>query len=307
MIFAAAFLAVAAAPPASPSPEDRRNIALSTAIVAHVGDRLWPNWSKTPFAIDLLTAAGPVAINFPKPLAAPSFPRRLEATFPLANGVPTIVIGEPRFTAAKTPIRWSVILLHEHFHQWQDSWPQYQLAIEGLKLAPKGGGNGMWMLDYAFPYKDKRVERLYGVMGTRLATAVQAIGTARFRATATAYLSARSTFKSALRPNDYRYFAFQCWQEGTARYTEIAVARLAARAAEHDPEFIALGDANALARDSAATYGGVLQHLRSNSLGTDQRVEFYSLGAGEALLLDQIDPGWHKRYLDKRMDLGNYF
>jgi len=304
MFIAAAFLAVVAAAAPSPSAQDRRNIALSTAIVRHVGDRLWPDWSKTPFAIDLLTARGPVAINFPKPLAAPSFPRQLEATFPLTNGVPTIVIGEPQFTAAKTPTRWSVTLLHEHFHQWQDSWPQYQAAVDRLGLAPKGGGNGMWMLNYGFPYKDKRVDRIYDTMAGRLATAVGAAGTSSFKTAVASYLSARAAFRAALRPNDYRYFAFQCWQEGTARYTEIAIAHIAAEA---DPRFVTAADARSLAQDSAATRTRVLTQLRSQSLDTDQRVNFYALGAGEALLLDQLNPAWHQHYLDRRMDLGNFF
>src|SRR5579863_7383416 len=105
-MFLAATLVAAIA--TSPPPDDAKNIALSTAILDRVGDRLWPNWSKAPFAIDLLTANGPVEVNFAQPIVLPSFPPTLEASFPLGNGVPTIIIGEPQFTAAKTPIRWSV-------------------------------------------------------------------------------------------------------------------------------------------------------------------------------------------------------
>jgi hypothetical protein len=104
MIAAFAFVAALAVEQAAPSPSDKVNIALSMRVAARVGDRLWPNWSKTPFVIDLLTAGGPVMVNATEPSPAPSFPPNLEATFPLSNGVPTIVIGEPQFTAAKTPV-----------------------------------------------------------------------------------------------------------------------------------------------------------------------------------------------------------
>lgn len=291
----------------TPSTQDRRNIALSTAIVQRVGDRLWPTWSKTPFAIDLLTAGGPVAINFPKPFPAPSFPKQLEATFPLGNGVPTIVIGEPQFTAAKTPIRWSVTLLHEHFHQWQYSWPQYQAGIRALDLAPKGSSSGMWMLDYPFPYKDARIDRVYSRLAAGLAAAVQAIGTPHFSAEAAAYVSERKAFKAALKPSDYRYFAFQCWQEGVARYTEIAVARLAAETHARESDFLTQAQADGLAHDSRSTYHTVLRQLRTASLAQDRRLNFYAVGAAEALVLDRLAAGWRLRYLDKRMDLGDLF
>src|SRR5437588_12370001 len=117
MFLALSLLIAVAAGPATPSPADVQNIALSTAIVQRVGDRLWPNWTQTPFAIDLLTASGPALINFAQPIPVPSYPPQFEATFPLSNGVPTVVIGEPQFTQANTPTRWSVTLLHEHFHQ----------------------------------------------------------------------------------------------------------------------------------------------------------------------------------------------
>ena len=307
MIASATLFGALATAPASPSPEDRRDIALSRAIVRRVGDRIWPNWSKTPFAIDLLTARGPVAIDFPKPLAPPSFPRQLEAAFPLANGVPTIVIGERQFTAAKTATRWSVTLIHEHFHQWQYSWPAYEAAITGLALAPKSEKNAMWMLNYPFPYEEPRIDRLYNRMATSLAAAVTAIGSGHFKTRLVAYLGARGAFRRALKPNDYRYFAFQCWQEGVARYTEITVARSAAEEHKSDSAFLTDTEARALLQDSAATYASVVKQLRSNSLASEQRTDFYALGAGEALLLDQANPEWRRGYLDKRMDLGVYF
>ena len=55
---------------------------------------------------------------------------------------------------------------------------------------------------------------------------------------------------------------------------------------------------------NASTYASVVKRLRNVPLARDKRVDFYAVGAGEALLLDQTAPGWHKTYLDARMDLG---
>jgi hypothetical protein len=303
MIAAFAFVAALAVEQAAPSPSDKVNIALSMRVAARVGDRLWPNWSKTPFVIDLLTAGGPVMVNATEPSPAPSFPPNLEATFPLSNGVPTIVIGEPQFTAAKTPVRWSVTLLHEHFHQWQDSWPQYQAATAALGLAPAGDKSAMWMLNYPFPYGDSAVGAAYASMANALARALAAIGSPSFRSDAEAFVEARGAFQKSVPAKDYRYFTFQCWQEGVARYTEIAVARLAAETHGEDPQFLSDDEASALSQDADATYASVLKRLQTVSLKEGERSNFYAIGAGEAMLLDVLHPGWRLGYLDPRMDL----
>lgn len=298
-------IGAAAITAATPSPADRANIALSTAIVQRVGDSLWPKWAQTPFQIDLLTSNGPALINVPKPFAPPPFPKNLEATLIMDEG-PIVVIGQPQYTQAKTPVRWSVTLLHEHFHQWQQSWPEYVDAVTALGLA-HGDKTGMWMLNYAFPYSDARVDAAYALMSNRLADALDAMGTPRFAGAAGAYVKARAAFKALLSPDDYRYFAFQCWQEGTARYTEIAVARLAAQTHASDPAFWSDTQAAWLRQDADGTYAAVVKRLRTLPLAQEKRVDFYAVGAGEALLLDRIAPSWHERYLDRRMDLGDFF
>lgn len=296
--------AAAASAPAAPSPEDRANIALSMAVVQRVGDAVWPGWRDTPFAIDLLTQDGPVLVNVNHPFTPPPFPRDLEATMTLDSG-PIIVIGEPQFTKSKSPVRWSVTLLHEHFHEWQYSWPGYFGAVQALKLS-RSDKSAMWMLNYAFPYADARVDAAYAQMSNRLADALQAIGTPRFRGAAERYSQSRAAFKSLLAPDDYKYFAFQCWQEGTARYTEIAVAQLAASEHRADPSFLSDAQATALMRTAGETYWSVLERLRTIPLQRDKRVDFYAVGAGEALLLDRLSPGWHERYLNRAMDLSTF-
>lgn len=298
-------LLIAAAVSAAATPQDMANIALSTQIVQRIGDSLWPGWSKTPFQIDLITADGPVLVNVERPFTPPKFPADLEATLTLQSG-PIIVIGEPRFTQAPTPIRWSVTLLHEHFHEWQYSWPAYQQAVKALNLS-HGDKTAMWMLDYKFPYEDARVDAAYAQMSSRLADSLEAIRKPAFAGAVTRYIAARERFRSLLAADDYKYFAFQCWQEGTARYTEIALAQRAALAHAADPAFLTDTQAAALADDANRTYGNVLKRLRTIPLQDDKRVDFYAVGAGEALLLDELVPGWHARYLDRRMDLSVFF
>lgn len=305
VIAAAALIGAAGIAVATPAPADLQNIALSTAVVQRVGDSIWPKWAQTPFEIDLLTTNGPALINIPKSFAPPQFPRNLEATL-ILDGGPIVVIGQPQYTQAKTPIRWSVTLLHEHFHQWQQSWPEYGDAVTALNLA-RGDKTGMWMLNYAFPYGDPRVDAAYALMSERLADALDALRTPHFGDALATYLKARVAFKESLSPDDYRYFAFECWQEGTARYTEIVAARLAAQTHASDPSFLSDAQASGLREDADRTYAGVLKRLRSLPLAQEKRVDFYAVGAGEALILDGVAPNWRERYLDRRMDLSEFF
>jgi hypothetical protein len=287
---------------------DMQYINLAVQIAQRVGDRIWPGWSKTPFPIDLLTARGPVEINFDKPVPAPSFPPQTEATFPWPNGVPTIVIGERQFTQAQTPIRWTVTLLHEHFHQWQDSWPEYDSAVKALGLAPQGDTNAMWMLNYPFPYADPEIQRAYARLSGKLADAVEAIRKPEFVQKATLYTAERDAFRAKLNAKDYKYFAFVCWQEGVARYTEMAAA--AAAVAEHrdDPKFLTITQTVAFYQDASNTYRRVLKELRDpDGLKNDRRAAFYAFGAAEAMLLDYASAGWHDRYLSTEMDLETFF
>ena len=95
----------------------------------------------------------------------------------------------------------------------------------------------MWMLNYPFPYSDSGIGRAYSVLTHRLAEAVRGIGTPAFESKVSSYLKSRKDLVDLLAPNDYKYFAFQCWQEGTARYTEIDVAQTAANEHHRDRRF----------------------------------------------------------------------
>lgn len=295
------------APAASASSEDAAAIALATSILHTVGDSIWPGWSSAPFRIDLLTGNGPVEINFGSPQPAPSFPSNLEATFPWADGIPTIVIGEPKFVQAHAPIRWTITLLHEHFHQWQDAWPQYFSSVAALKMAPKGNG-GMWMLDYPFPYGNSKVGAAYAALSHQLAIALAATDARTTQNESATFVLMLRAFSASLQDGDRKYFAFQCWQEGVARYTEFAVAKAAAQAHASSEPFLTDAQASLLAADSDGTYARVIAELNdAPALARDKRVAFYAFGAGEAMLLDRVRQGWHANYLDPRLDLSVFF
>ena len=141
------------------------------------------------------------------------------------SGKPTIVIGSAERTG-KSSTAWVLTLLHEHFHQWQYSRPDYYAGVARLDLA-HGDSTGQWMLDYAFPYDSAPVQQAVRRLATALGQALDAPPGARNGALKTV-VSARDTLRGRLTAADYRYFEFQLWQEGVARFIEYAAARAAA-------------------------------------------------------------------------------
>jgi len=144
-------------------------------------------------------------------------------------------------------------------------------------------------------------------MAKALVDAIAGLDSADFSQRFARYRAARTAFIATVDAKSQRYFSFQCWQEGVARYTELAVARLAANAHAADRAFLNDAQAAALANDAEGTLARILKRLRTISLKEGQRSNFYAVGAGEALLLDRASPGWHDRYLQSAMDLSAHF
>lgn len=302
---------------------DRVRLAEAFRLGETLGDRIWEGWGKAPFAVLLVTPEGEFLMRHPRPpqdfapvghdplLRGEVFFRKrtlnpnLLATFPV-GGVPTIVIGRAENTAAKTSTPWVVTVLHEHFHQLQNSQPDYYDAVGGLNLS-RGDQTGMWMLNFAFPYGDAEVQRRFEALSRLLAEALQARGKKNFSATLARYLEARRAFTSALAPDDYRYFSFQVWQEGVSRYTEYRVAELAAKRYKPSREFRALKDYTPFAEVAGRGYQGLLNELTALRLEGYGRVAFYPLGAGEGLLLDRVNRRWRGRYFADKFYLEKYF
>jgi hypothetical protein len=295
-------------PPGLPDP-DRIRLAEAYRLAAAIGDAIWPGWSGVPFATVLVVGEHEYFVRHPHPPpgATPlgrdallgsdvfvrdrTFPPEFLATFPL-EGTSTVVVGTPATTGSRSPADWVVTLLHEHFHQLQDSQPGFFDKTAALGLA-RGDTTGMWMLNFPFAYDAPRVRDAYAAAAAALREALVRNGDAGADAR---YLRVRAALRSALSGDDRRYMDFQLWKEGVARYTQIRVARWAAERYRASPEFTALaGNAgfDAVARSLSDQIPRELAELK---LPEAKRVVFYPYGAAEALLLDRICPAWRGRY-----------
>jgi hypothetical protein len=196
-------------------------------------------------------------------------------------GPPSVsVMGTPA-TTGRTIGDWKMTILHEHFHQWQSAQPGYYDRVAALDLAG-GDETGMWMLNYAFPYADAAV----GNAHARASVALKAAIVAQKKDVAAAtkhYLTTRSELQKSLSARDWRYFEFQLWQEGVARWTEFT---LGAKSKDESVRAAAT-----LSRQKT------LDALATPTLKAEGRVAVYAFGAGEAMLLDRIDPQWRRCYL----------
>ena len=315
---------VAAGTPASPTPRsipetDRIRLAEAFRLAEAIGDTIWPGWSRVRFAVVLVTPETEYFVRHPAPpsdarplgwdallgsdvFARPrSFSTHFLATFPL-EGTSTVVVGQPENTAAKSPTDWVVTLLHEHFHQLQEAQPGFYSKVTALGLAG-GDQTGMWMLNFPFPYDAPAVEKAYD-------SAAQALRPALGGADAAAFLEARARFRETVQGDDRKYFDFQLWKEGVARYTQIRVASFAGSDRyKPSPAFAALPDYSevtysALARDLEEAIPEELSRL---TLSKDRRAVVYPFGAGEALLLDALRPCWKDQYFANMFSLAAPF
>jgi len=304
---------------------DRTRLAEAFRVSDKFGDQIWPGWSKAPFAVLLVTPEYEFLIRHPKPspdfinlgydrlLKSDVFYRKRAlatnflATFPVVSGSPisTIVVGQAENTWVKTSTPWAITLLHEHFHQLQDSQPNSFVDVQALNLA-RGDRTGMWMLNYPFPYDGEEVQEQFALLSKLLATAVQASKSQREQKV-NEYLAARRKFQELLSPDDYKYISFQFYREGIARFTEYRAALLAAEKYHASKEFRALKDYRSFADVARTTYEGIFKELSAEDLGKSRREVVYSFGAAEGLLLDEINPRWRASYFERKFDLGLFY
>jgi hypothetical protein len=276
-----------------------------------VCDQLWPGWGHTAFQVLLVGDSAEFLVgaqrnpgNFTRlgydaALGAEvwtrprRFPPTLLATFPAVGGVPTIVVGSAERTG-KSSTSWVFTLLHEHFHQWQYSQPGYNAGVSQLGLA-RGDTTGQWMLDYPFPYDSVPVQRAMQSLARALARALEARPEMR-RPALQAVSDNRDTLRNLLMAADYRYFEFQLWQEGVARFIEYAAARAAAAAREPSADFRNLPDYEPYGHAGEGALRSLRLELDQLDLARRRRVAFYPIGAALALLLDENRVDWKRAY-----------
>jgi hypothetical protein len=299
-IFASMALSAAAAqPPATALGALGPELAQIRTVARNGGEALWTGYGSAPFGFLLIEPGGETLLCHPS--APPGFAaagrdratgcdRRVRprgnlpgtwlAAMPLFGPPSTIVIGTPAATGLTLP-RWRSTILHEHFHQWQNALPEYYARVGALDLSG-GDESGMWMLNFAFPYADPGVASAHAAASRALAGAIAARGTPAFRDRLAHYLTLRRAFAAASGPRNWRYLEFQLWQEGVARWTEIALSRAWPDAAM---------------RAEAETYEReVRTALDAPDLAGQQRVAVYPMGAGEAMLLEACGGAWRARY-----------
>jgi hypothetical protein len=293
---------------------DRVRLAEALRLADELRDDLWPGWERTTLRVLLVTDSAEFLVGHSQPSA--DFVRRgydtllnrevwtrprqfsptLLATFPAVSGIPTIVIGSAEHTG-QSSTAWVLTLLHEHFHQWQYSQPGYYAGVTRLDLA-HGDTTGQWMLDYAFPYDSAPVQQAVRRLATALGQALDAPPSAKAQALRAA-VGARETLRGCLTAADYRYFEFQLWQEGGARFIEYAAARAGAESGGPLAAFRSLPDYEPYSGAATGARRSLRRELEQLALGRQRRVAFYPLGAAMALLLEETRSDWKRAYADR--------
>lgn len=271
--------------------------------LARSGDRLWPGFSTAPFGFLFVTAEGETLLcdsRVPPGFTAvgrnatldcaqatgPTSWRKddLLAAMPAFGPPSVIVMGSPKGTGRTRP-EWTRIVLHEHFHQWQADLPDYYERVAALDLA-HGDQSGMWMLNYAFPYADPKVDKAFAKASMALRRAIDSPAAER-SVRLRDYLIERAALAASVTSEQWRYFDFQLWQEGVARWTEMTLG-------EASPDAAVATASRKLRRET-------LDELLQPDLARKGRLALYAFGAAEAVLLEQNDPDWRGCY---RVSLG---
>ena len=287
-----------------------------------VQDSIWVGWSNAPFALLLVTESYEYLVRHPNAthnfdtlgydpglrskilFRKRLFAKNLLAAMPAINGLSTIVVGQRDQTGRPDPANWILTILHEHFHQFQQSQPGYYAATEALGLS-HGDQSGMWMLNYPFPYDSTNVNRLFSESCQALHEALTA-STEMLPGAVRNYLAARTHFQNVLSAEDYSYFSFQLWQEGIARYTEYRVAATAATTLRPTDKFPSFKKSS-FSTIADSIRSGILSQLTVLSLTKLHRAAFYTYGAAEAMLLDKVNPDWQRDYMNRKFFLEKYF
>jgi hypothetical protein len=325
LIIALSFLAISGKLYAQELPQmryaDKLRIKEAINIADHYGNKIWTGMNETPFVVLLVMDSVEFLFNHPYPsadfklseedkiLSAKIFYRKRQysksflATFPAVNGVNCIVVGTPENTG-KNSTDWIITLLHEHFHQYQYIRKDHYASVAALDLSG-GDQTGMWQLNYPLPYDSEPVFTQYTKYANALSKAVASVDTKDFKTLLNEFITERKELIGLFTSADYRYFSFQLWQEGIARYTEY--------------KFLQLLDDYTVATEVSQMTDFVpfrkfkeeflklhLSSVTALKFEKEKRICFYDIGLAEGILLDKLNPQWRSQYFNKRFFLENY-
>lgn len=307
-----------------PKMRDEDNIRIHEAmtIAEKYGNKLFKDFNKPPFAIILVTDSIEFLLNHSNPSSdftlleydtrlktniyyrKSLFSKHFLATFPAVNGISCIVAGTPENTN-KSSSDWVITLLHEHFHQFQSFGANYYEDVNKLDLSG-GDQTGMWMLNYNFPYTDSVIIKQFEKYSIALDKAIAEKNRKKFKSATSDYFLQRSKLKQLLTEKDYRYFSLQVWQEGLARNTEYEFSKLLLKYKPTD-DFVRLPDYIPFRNIAEQLYTTEIALLTNQKLNDNKRVSFYSIGFAEGLLLNRLNPGWRKKYMEEKFFIEKYW
>ena len=178
-------------------------------------------------------------------------------------------------------------------------------AMTGLGLA-HGDETGMWMLNYPFPYEKPELVRAFADLRKLLLDALNEKKETKFRQLARQYAMERKKFFTQLSLDDRKYFNFQIWKEGIARYAQVKSAEAAAHY-QPTPEYAALAGYESFASYATRSRADTMRELSQADLGKWKRVVLYPFGACEGFLLDRVNPTWKDSYFTNLFTLDPYF
>ena len=292
---------------------ERLLLAEAFRLTSELGEEIWPGWGLAPWEVLLVDEAHEYLVHSPRQpegfeelgrdeliggrvLARPrTVAPGLRATFPILGGPPLVVVGRTEPTGLD-PTAWVAVVLHEHFHQLQMSDSSYYADVEALDLAGEDE-SGHWMLDFPFPYDDPEVGARFSGLCSAIRAALSGEVPAGWVAEAMADLTA------ALPDDANRYLGFQLWQEGVARYVQYRAARLAGERFQPTPDFSSLPGYRPFSEVATELREQILAQLAEPRLAEQRRVAFYAVGAGLAMLLEELSPGWQRGYLKRKFAL----
>jgi hypothetical protein len=304
--------------------EDKTRIGEAIKISQFISNNIWKDWSKTQFALLLVTDSLEYLINHPNPspdftesyfdsylntkvyIRKKVFQNNFLATFPAVNGVSTIVVGTAENTK-RSSLYWMITLLHEHFHQYQTNYKDYYSSVDKLDLKD-GDETGMWMLNYKFPYEDSTVNNAFKELKVKLLTAYESMDKKNFKKNVVQYIKSKETFKKIVTEKDSKYFEFQLWQEGIARYTEYQIlSYLIKKDYQFSDDFKSLNDYESLNDNYQKRIKRLTEEIEKVNLKDNQRNCFYSMGAIEGHILNKYKTGWRKKYFKNLFNTTSLF
>jgi len=222
----------------------------------------------------------------------------IQASYPL-NGVMTAMMSAP--TANENEYVWVLKAAHEAFHCYQGRSPVPEPFV--------GKFAGYNDLTFPFPYDNKTLMaalRLEAEIVFRLTSASS--DDKESLAVQSRLLPLAWRVENALYsdPEFQNYKLHTEWSEGTARYTERELARLAATSGRYEPtpSFVQMFPASNYSTVWREEYGDMrmLNPIRFVGEGVRGRVMFYFLGMGKAYALDHMNPQWRASYRNASLD-----